>query len=726
MKYIPFILIAWLLPSCSNAQSGKKSGPDANASSLANEAEEMADPLQKGDNANTRANKYTGYFLYGSNMQWYNENWSDEDIAGILVGNERRNWEGAGVTSLRPALYEDFVETYGYDIRLNAFQYYTGIGTKNNVVFIGDRPSDQHRERKQYIPGVPSESYENLYEPVWDNGENGTPVNDKNYYALYVYKVVQRYKNNVKFWEIKNEPDFTYSPDCAHNGPDGKCNWWDKDPDPELLVNLHAPIQSYIRMLRVAYEIIKSVDPDAFICVGGIGYESFLDAILRNTDNPDGGKVTAEYPHKGGAWFDCLSYHIYPMYYLKNWSGLGFRYSRYSDAAVDAVVRQNSRYIDLLKKYGYDGVKYPAKEIIITETNVPNKRVGDYIGSEQAQRNFLVKMAVVAQRNNISGIYPFCPIDFKEWNENGEEYDYKGFYRPIPDAPGSGQLRIHESGTGWRTVSRTLNDRKYDAIETARLNLPETIDGSAFYSTATKDYVYVFWAKTNRDLSETASAAFTFPASMNVTKMASTSWDERETAIGGNTVKLTGDPVFVRLNVDVTPKPVIPVSGITLSKTSGTIETGNTLQLTANISPYNAKNRKATWTSSNPAIARVDNLGAVTAVAPGKTIITVKTEDGNRTATCNITVLAEIVNLSYILVEPGYINMKAGDAGQLQVEFFPANATNRNIIWKSSNENIVTVDRNGKLKAVAPGKVNITVTPEGEDSKAKNCIVQVD
>jgi hypothetical protein len=529
-------------------------GMSALSSCISGEEQEISVPLQEGDNANTRANPYTGCFLYGSNMQWLNQNWRDEDIADILIGNESRNWEGVGVTSLRPALYENFVETYGYDIRVNTFKYYERIGTKNNVVFIGDQPSDQHRERKQYIPGVSSESYENLYEPIWDQGENETPVNDKNYYALYVYKVVQRYKDYVKFWEIKNEPDFTYAPMCGENGPGETCNWWDTDPDPEILANLHAPVQSYIRMLRVSYEVIKSLDPDAFVCVGGIGYESFLDAILRNTDNPDGGKVTAEYPYGGGAWFDCLSYHIYPMYYLKQWSRPRFQYFRYSDAAVDAVVRRNNLLTGVLKKYGYDGAKYPAKEVIITETNTPSKQVGDYIGSEQSQRNYLIKVAVIAQQNGISAIYSYCPWDSKEWNENGQEYDYKGFYRPIPNAPESGKLRMHESGIGWRTMSRLLGERTYDATETARLNLPVTVNGGAFYSAATGDYVYALWARTSKDMDETASATFTFPPALNVTKMVSISWDEKETVVSGSAIRLTGDPVFVRLNVDITRK----------------------------------------------------------------------------------------------------------------------------------------------------------------------------
>jgi hypothetical protein len=682
-------------------------------------------PLQESDNANTRAGKYEGYFLYGSNMQWMNSNWADEDIADILIGSERRRREGVGVTSLRPALYENFVETYGYDIRISTFEYYERIGAKNNVVFIGDRPSDQHRERKQHIPGIASESYENLYEPIWDQGENETPVNDRNYYALYVYELVRRYRDYVKFWEIKNEPDFTYAPMCGENGPGEGCNWWDRDPDPEILANLHAPVQSYIRMLRVSYEVIKSLDPDAFVCVGGIGYESFLDAILRSTDNPDGGKPADEYPYTGGAWFDCLSYHIYPMYYLKKWSGQGFQYSRHSDAAVDAVVSQNRLYVDVLKKYGYDGTKYPAKEIIITETNIPSRQVGDYIGSEQSQRNYLIKAAVATQQNGVSAIYTYCPWDFREENENGQEYDYKGFYRPIPDAPESGELRMRESGIGWRTASRMLGERKYDAAETARLNLPASVGGGAFHSAAGRDYVYVLWAKTGRDLDETASATFTFPPSLNVAKMVSVSWDEKETAVSGSTIRLTGDPVFVMLNADITDKEAIPVTGVTFNRASESIDTGNTLQLVASVAPRNATNRKTAWTSANTSIARVDKFGVLTAVAPGETVVTVETEDGHKTATCNITVRAVTVNLSYILISSAYEHMKAGETLQLGVEFFPANATNRNIIWTSGNDNVATVDRTGKITAVAVGKTVVTATPEGEESKAKSCTVQV-
>jgi len=488
--------------------------------------------------ANTRVPSFNGYFLYGSNMGWLNHNWQDEDVADLLIGNKSKDWEGVGVNSLRPALYENFVETWGYDVRVHTFKYYFNQGSKYNVVFIGDWPCDLHREKKQYVSGVRSESYENLYEPVWIETENGKKVNENNYYAMYVYQLVQRYKNWVKFWEIKNEPDFTAS-QCGWTAPGTACNWWDRDPSPDELYNFHAPVQSYIRMLRVSYEVIKSVDPEAYICVGGIGYASFLDAILRNTDNPDNGKITERYPFTGGAWFDCLSFHIYPMYYVSS----GFRHS---DAVVASVENQTAAHIELLKKYGYGG-EFPAKEIIITETNIPSKQIGNSIGSEEAQRNYLMKVAIIGQKLNIRGIYPFGVWDNKEENEYGGEYDFMGFYRPLPNSPSDAQLRLHESGVGWRTTSRLLKERRYDANETQRLNLTSDMNGAAFYSETAQDYMYVLWAKTTSDLNEKASASYFFPVSMDVKEMTIFDWTEKQYLMSGNTVNLNETPLFIKV-----------------------------------------------------------------------------------------------------------------------------------------------------------------------------------
>lgn len=86
----------------------------------------------------------------------------------------------------------------------------------------------------------------------------------------------------------------------------------------------------------------------------------------------------------------------------------------------------------------------------------------------------------------------------------------------------------------------------------------------------------------------------------------------------------------------------IPVTGITVSPASATIETGATTTLAATVSPSNATNKTVTWSSSNAGIATVSSSGVVTGITAGTTVITATTSDGGYTATSNVTVNAVI------------------------------------------------------------------------------------
>lgn len=89
--------------------------------------------------------------------------------------------------------------------------------------------------------------------------------------------------------------------------------------------------------------------------------------------------------------------------------------------------------------------------------------------------------------------------------------------------------------------------------------------------------------------------------------------------------------------LQVTTKPV-PVTGVSLNKTETTIAAGASETLTATVAPSNATNKAVTWATSDAKIATVDNAGKVTGVAAGTATITVKTADGGKTATCQVTV----------------------------------------------------------------------------------------
>jgi len=464
-----------------------------------------------------------GPFLYGSNMGYYS-GWSDQQLAQLLLGNQSKNIAGAGVNSLRPAMYDHFVQRWGYDIRAGAFETYRQLGGKDHTMFLSG-PSDAHREKTKYCNGVQSKTFANLYEPIWSSPGK---VNAKNYYANYVYHVVKTYGSYVKYWEVWNEPDYT-------NNWSASQTWAKSDPNPCDLRNFAAPIQSYVRMLRITHEIVRHLDKDGLVCVGGLGYPGFLDAILRNTDNPYKGSVTAKYPKKGGQWFDCLSYHVYPMYYLGS--------NRNSDAAAATVVRFKNDFQAVLDKYSYNGRTNPKKAFIVTETNIPRKAIGNYVGGNEVQRNFLIKAAVTAQKAGINGLYVYCPAESKPLSQATDPYQAMGFYQNLSSSPYN--ATITPGGIAWRTVSNLLKDRRYDAAATAQLKLPSNIDGGAFYSSANNDYVCVLWAKTS-GTSEVASAKYTFPAMFNIKTLTQINWENKQTKIS-NTVRLTGSPVFIKL-----------------------------------------------------------------------------------------------------------------------------------------------------------------------------------
>lgn len=90
-------------------------------------------------------------------------------------------------------------------------------------------------------------------------------------------------------------------------------------------------------------------------------------------------------------------------------------------------------------------------------------------------------------------------------------------------------------------------------------------------------------------------------------------------------------------------KAVVNVTGVTLDKTTLSLQEGATGNLVATVAPSTATDKTVTFASSDVAIATVDNTGKVTAVKPGDADITVTTKDGSKTAKCTLTVTEPVV-----------------------------------------------------------------------------------
>ena len=86
----------------------------------------------------------------------------------------------------------------------------------------------------------------------------------------------------------------------------------------------------------------------------------------------------------------------------------------------------------------------------------------------------------------------------------------------------------------------------------------------------------------------------------------------------------------------------IAVTGVSLDKTNAELTEEESLTLVATVNPSNATNKKVSWESSDKAVATVDASGRVTAVKTGSASITVRTEDGGKTASCSLSIKAKV------------------------------------------------------------------------------------
>ena len=112
-------------------------------------------------------------------------------------------------------------------------------------------------------------------------------------------------------------------------------------------------------------------------------------------------------------------------------------------------------------------------------------------------------------------------------------------------------------------------------------------------------------------------------------------------ANGFRVVRRAGTSTHVKsITLTLAAAGPVAVTGVTLNKTSLTLEAGQDETLTATVAPSNADNKDVSWSSSNPSVASVDQTGKVSAISAGTATITVTTADGNKTATCNVTVTA--------------------------------------------------------------------------------------
>ena len=169
---------------------------------------------------------------------------------------------------------------------------------------------------------------------------------------------------------------------------------------------------------------------------------------------------------------------------------------------------------------------------------------------------------------------------------------------------------------------------------------------------------------------------------------------------------------------------IIPVESVALNENSVTIREGETYTLIATVSPFDAEDKSVTWSSSNTMVASVSSSGVISAKSVGNATITVKTNDGAKTATCQVTVKSKAIPVTGISLNKTTMSLAAGESESLYATITPSNATDKSVSWTSSNTEIATVSSSGYVTAKAVGSAVITATTTDGGKKA-TCSVTV-
>lgn len=167
----------------------------------------------------------------------------------------------------------------------------------------------------------------------------------------------------------------------------------------------------------------------------------------------------------------------------------------------------------------------------------------------------------------------------------------------------------------------------------------------------------------------------------------------------------------------------VPVTGVTLTPDTLSIEEGKTAELTATISPANASDQQFSWNVKDTEIASVygytSKTKTVKALKKGQTQITVTV--GGQTASCTVTVTPRTISVESITLNKTQLSLVKGATETLTATVLPTTATDKTVIWESSDTAVATVE-NGVVTAVAAGNATITATAGG---KTAICAVTV-
>ena len=183
---------------------------------------------------------------------------------------------------------------------------------------------------------------------------------------------------------------------------------------------------------------------------------------------------------------------------------------------------------------------------------------------------------------------------------------------------------------------------------------------------------------------------------------------------GKTTVTASSGNVSASCEVSV----IVPAERISLSPSSMQLSVGESKEISLLVEPNDATYGSADWKSSDESVAIYHN-GKILGIGKGNAVITAKI--GQLEAKCEISV---VVNTIGVELDKTSVTLKPGQKIQLNATVLPADASNKDVVWESSDETVAIVDYYGLVQAIQNGSATITVkTKSGSHSAA--CVIKV-
>lgn len=303
---------------------------------------------------------------------------------------------------------------------------------------------------------------------------------------------------------------------------------------------------------------------------------------------------------------------------------------------------------------------------------------------------------------------------YKFISDNNEIAQFE--YETLSSKDSSNTIIAKKNGKAKVKVVATSNGTEINVYE-KEVTVCSSFDNSIFSNTDYKVSV----GKTinlNVDLSKYKECYNNLTYTSTNSDVATVSKEGLVTALkeGITTIEISNGAKTISTNVEVvSSSETVSVTDIKTDKTSITLEEGKTSKIKTDILPSNATNKSVNWKSNNESVAVVSRKGLIEAIGIGNAVITVTTQDGNKTANINVTVTKKVDNLDNVcksVLKEGFPK-KSYTLTFLQainVKYFNDSLVKDKITWSSSNPSIVKVDRKGNVLAIGTGKAYVSVS----------------